>query len=104
MEKSKLIAKTLIDKYCDITGYKNRGAKPDTSTRHGRLGWIRDTKPWATLIECCFIDNKDDMKKFEVDMVAYAIYEGVCDIFNVPPVKESKEEIKRKIFELINKL
>ena len=29
-EKSRRIAKTIIDKYCSLTRFRNRGAKPDT--------------------------------------------------------------------------
>jgi len=43
-------------------GIKNRWAKVDTSTRHGKngLGFIRETKPLAFLIELGFIDNEID--------------------------------------------
>lgn len=43
------------------TGRPNRGAKPDTSARYGRLGEVRDTKAWAWLVECGFTDNPEDM-------------------------------------------
>ncbi len=43
------------------TGMTNRGSKPDTDARFGRLGIIRDTHPWAWIVECGFIDNQDDM-------------------------------------------
>lgn len=102
--KSQKIAQTAIDKYCALTGYFNRGAKPDTSARAGRLGWIRDTKPWACLIECCFIDNKEDMAKFNAEKMAYAMYEGICDVYNISPIAEDKEYIKKQIVELLDKL
>lgn len=38
-----------------------RGAKPDTATRFGRLGFCRDTSPEAYLIELGFITNMDDV-------------------------------------------
>jgi N-acetylmuramoyl-L-alanine amidase len=41
-------------------GTTNRGAKPDTISRFGRLGFIRDTKPLALLVELGFIDNAGD--------------------------------------------
>jgi len=115
-EKSKIIAKTYIDKYCSLTGYKNRGAKPDTSARAGRLAWIRDTEPWAVLIECGFIDNEEDMKKFDATQIAYANYEAICDIYGIDPLKPikpepveidasmiNKEEMKKQIIEFVNK-
>jgi len=103
--KSQKIAQTIVDKYCELTGYYNRGAKPDTSARAGRLGWIRDTVPWATLIECCFIDSESDMASFDVNLIAYAMYCGICDVYQVSPIiEEDKEAIKKQIFALIEKL
>lgn len=44
-----------------IKGLKNRGAKGDTTTRHGRLGIVRDTKAPALLHELFFIDSASDV-------------------------------------------
>ncbi|EHC6300175.1 N-acetylmuramoyl-L-alanine amidase [Listeria monocytogenes] len=44
-----------------IKGLKNRGAKPDSSTRHGRLAIVRDTKAQALLHELFFIDSASDV-------------------------------------------
>lgn len=54
-ELAKLQAKTLL--------LKNRGAKADITNRHGRLGIIRDTRPWAFLTELGFMSNTEDLKK-----------------------------------------
>ncbi|ECQ6721739.1 N-acetylmuramoyl-L-alanine amidase [Listeria welshimeri] len=45
-----------------VKGLKNRGAKADTSTRHGRLAIVRDTKATAVLHELFFIDSVTDVK------------------------------------------
>ncbi|EEO3824304.1 N-acetylmuramoyl-L-alanine amidase [Listeria monocytogenes] len=45
-----------------VKGLKNRGAKADTSTRHGRLAIVRDTKATAVLHELFFIDSVSDVK------------------------------------------
>ena len=39
----------------------SRGVLADTTTRHGRLGIIRDTKPWAFLVELGFMTNAADI-------------------------------------------
>lgn len=93
-KESEAIAKKIIDKYCLITGFKNRGAKSDISTRWGRLGWIRDTSCWSCLIECCFIDSKPDLDKLKKDYqkVAQGIYEGICSAYNIKSEQESKPE------------
>ncbi|MBC1824246.1 N-acetylmuramoyl-L-alanine amidase [Listeria seeligeri] len=51
-----------VAKAGSIKGLKNRGAKGDTTTRHGRLGIVRDTKAPAFLHELFFIDSASDVK------------------------------------------
>ena len=40
-------------------GLQSRGAKLDSDSQHGRLAWVRDTKPWAALVEVEFLTNAD---------------------------------------------
>ena len=95
--KGKGMAKKLIDKYCEITGFRNRGAKPDRKSRVKSLWWIKKTNPWALLLEMCFIDNSGDMKIFsDHQKIAQAIYEGICAIYKIP-VTSNRIEIKNKI-------
>jgi N-acetylmuramoyl-L-alanine amidase len=42
---------------CDVTGFRNRGAK-----ERKELYFLRNTNAPAILIELCFIDNAEDMK------------------------------------------
>lgn len=60
-ETSKKIAAELASSVALEMGIPNRGAKPDTQTAVGSLGWIRKTSMWASLIEVCFLTNPDDM-------------------------------------------
>jgi N-acetylmuramoyl-L-alanine amidase len=46
--------------FARLSSIKTRGVKPDTATRFGRLGFIRDTKPLALLLEMGFIGNPTD--------------------------------------------
>lgn len=87
-ERSRKIAQTIIDNYCRLTGFRNRGAKPDDRTRYRRLGWIRDTKPWSCIIECCFIDNPEDLKKLQADYqaIAQALYIAICAVYGIKPL------------------
>lgn len=52
---------TSVAKAGAVKGLKNRGAKADTSTRHGRLAIVRDTKAPALLHELFFIDSASDV-------------------------------------------
>lgn len=49
-------------------GFTNRGVKqrPD-------LYYLRNTKDRALLIECCFVDDRDDTKLYNADKMAKAI-------------------------------
>ena len=53
-------------------GFKNRGVKvrPD-------LYVLKNTKAQALLIECCFVDDKDDVARYNYKSMAQAIVKGV---------------------------
>lgn len=53
-------------------GYHNRGIKDGT-----RLYVIRNTSMKSMLVECCFIDNAEDMDKYNADKIADAIVSGL---------------------------
>lgn len=55
-------------------GYNNRGVKVTTS-----LGYLNRVKNQCILIECCFVDDKDDIKKYNYKTMAKAIVEGILD-------------------------
>lgn len=55
-------------------GITNRGYKINTS-----LYVLRKTKARALLIECCFVDDKDDAKRWNADKCAVAIVEGILN-------------------------
>jgi len=109
--KSKKYAKTIIDEYCREMTMTNRGAKPDTSVVHKRLGWIRDVKAWSFLIEVGFIDNTADMKIISNHgRVADAINQAICKMFGVEVDDTGKqvstiiEEIKKDLVDIDDKL
>lgn len=56
-EKSKAVAEKLLEAYCKETGLRNAGVHPDTSSRFGRLGIVRDTRGWSFLLELGSINN-----------------------------------------------
>lgn len=41
---------------------RGNGAYPDTKNRYGQLGIIRNTTPFAFLLECGFVTNPDDVR------------------------------------------
>ena len=53
-------------------GIRNRGVKVNPN-----LYVLRETNAPAMLIECCFVDDKDDVKRWDADKCAKAIAEGV---------------------------
>jgi len=64
------------------TGLPNRGVKPDTSNRHGTLGWIRETNTWAGLAECGFISAGGD--PLDPALYARGLYQGFLNLFGLP--------------------
>ena len=109
---SRNIGKKLIDTYCKESGIKNNGTKPDTLSNPGQLGWLRQTKCWAALIECGYLDNKKDVDKLnDSEKIGKAIVKGICAIYDIqyqekPPQEKPKgraeviEEIKKLLDQL----
>lgn len=53
-------------------GFKNRGVKYSTG-----LYVLRNTKSPAMLVECCFVDDKDDVQLYDFQKMAEAIVFGI---------------------------
>ena len=68
-------------------GIPDRGAKPDTQTAIGSLGWIRKTTMWATLEEVCFLTNAEDVAVLHGELgyekAAMGIVSGISRAFGV---------------------
>lgn len=75
-------AKKIADEIADTFGYALRS---DDTTPSGYAGVkidkslfvLRSTKAKAVLIECCFVDDKDDAKAWDADKCAKAIVKAV---------------------------
>ncbi|PNP87467.1 hypothetical protein BMT55_16215 [Listeria newyorkensis] len=99
---SKSLAQKINDRVDDY--FRDRDIKPDTSTRHGRLGILRETSAPAMLLETCFISNKADMTTYseKKTLIAQAIVHGALDFFNIavpqtaPAAKKGKQWLYAK--------
>lgn len=90
-ESSKQKSKRFLDKYCEIIGLENDGVVPDTSSRFGRLGIVRDTKGWAFLLEMGSINNDLDVVKTKG---AEALYQALLVLLEITPKEEKPTEEK----------
>lgn len=68
---TKLLASRISNEISKL-GFKNRGAKDGS-----HLYVVRNTLMDAILIECCFIDNSEDMKNYDYKTMAKAICSGI---------------------------
>lgn len=66
-------ATRIVDRISKL-GYRNRGVKIRTD-----LGVLRNTKAPALLVECCFVDDRDDVNKYNYKTMAKAIVEGILN-------------------------
>ena len=71
-------------------GFKNRGVKfrPD-------LYVLKHTNAPAMLVECCFVNDKDDVELYDHHSMAKAIVKGITGmtVVSVPEAEEPDEEI-----------
>ena len=68
------IARECAERVCNAIaglGFKNRGAKINS------FYVLRNTKAPAMLIECCFVDDKDDAELYDCQKMADAIVYGI---------------------------
>lgn len=63
-----------ICKEIEALGYKNRGVKQRTD-----LAFLKKTKAPALLVECCFVDDKDDIDLYNSKSIAKAIAQGILN-------------------------
>lgn len=86
------MAKEYADKVCreiSALGFRNRGVKYSTT-----LYVLKNTKAPSMLIECCFVDDKDDVKLYDYKKMASAVVRGIVGK-NPEPVKtEATSEVK----------
>lgn len=68
-------ARTYAQRICNeisALGFRNRGVKYSTS-----LYVLKKTKAPALLVECCFVDDKDDVQRYDYKTMAAAIVKGI---------------------------
>ncbi|WP_017415762.1 N-acetylmuramoyl-L-alanine amidase [Clostridium tunisiense] len=83
-ERAENFAKAILPEIVEL-GFRNRGVKhrPD-------LYVLKKTKMPAILVECAFCDSEIDMKNYNTEAMAEAIFRGICKFFNIS--MEYKEE------------
>ncbi len=69
---SKSYATKICSQIASDFGYRNRGVKYRQD-----LYVLNKTKAPAVLIECCFVDDKDDVDKWNTDKCAESIYKAL---------------------------
>lgn len=69
--KANSYAKQVCDAIAEL-GFKNRGVKINAG-----LYFLRKTKAPAMLIECCFVDDRDDVRLYNAKKMAEAIVYGI---------------------------
>lgn len=66
-------AKRVVEQISKL-GFTNRGVKTRTN-----LGVLKSTKAPSILIECCFVDDKDDILIYDPQKMALAITKGIIN-------------------------
>lgn len=81
--KGKTLAEAIQDNIVAL-GFYDRGIKTSlNSSGQDALGIIRQTKAPAVLVEPAFLNNPDDMARFNVDSVAKAVSDAVMQVFPI---------------------
>lgn len=92
-ETGKALIKTIVDKYCEVVGFPNRGIKSDDKAPDGSLLFTRKTKCYAGLLELCFINNPGEMTRLKnnYQLIAEGLRQGFDAAFGI---KEENMQIE----------
>lgn len=82
--KTKTLAETILRNFQQV-GYKNRGVKDNPV-----FYVLQNTKMPALLIQVCFLDNKEDMEKYDSTVISNAIVSAI-DGIQFEETQQSKE-------------
>lgn len=74
--QSKSIANKMAEVFKAKGANKTSWSRPDTDSNHGKLGWIRQPKMLAHLLECGFM--QDDLSTASDDFYASIIANAIC--------------------------
>lgn len=72
--KGKAYAEKVVNAIAEL-GFKNRGVKSSST-----LYVLKHTNSPAILIECCFVDDKDDANLYSAEAMANAIVKGITGV------------------------
>lgn len=84
--KAKPFAEKIVNAIAKL-GFKNRGVKINQ-----KLYFLRKTKAAALLIECCFVDDKDDVALYDFKSMASAIVYGITGQQYIEPSNNTSDD------------
>lgn len=83
-------AKTYAERFCTaaaVLGFRNRGVKYSSS-----LYVLKNTGSPAMLLECCFVDDRDDVELYDYKSMASAVVYGITGQRVQEPAETEKAE------------
>jgi len=98
-ERENELAVTFAEEVSKAGGFKNRGAKHDSQTWIGSLGWLRKIDCDSVLVEVCYLISEADMRIYNEDKVAQGFTNAVREVLKQQ--KELPEIVQQKLTLLV---
>lgn len=101
------IARILSQEISKSLNIPNRGAKPDTVSAVGQLGWIRKVNCWSVVIECLYMDNREDQIALRAGghkRAAQGIVSGIMKLYSLKKTVSGEldnEHLKKTLLQQI---
>ena len=101
--KNKELAESLSKQVAESLGIPNRGAKPDTQTWLGSLGWVRQLKCNSVVLECGYMTNTLDLNIIinNTDKIARGIYE-LLTYSNTDKLQKENTQLRQLVNQLMS--
>ena len=94
-EREQELAITFSEEVSKASGFKNRGAKHDSQTWVGSLGWLRKLNCDSVLVEVCYLTSDMDMQIYDEDKIVQGFVNAIHKA--LPQQKELPKVIRQKL-------
>ena len=91
------IAQCIDQEFIKLNNRRYVGSGLYAGNKKGDYYVLKKTKSVAALTEFCFIDNKEDMLKYDANKQANAIYLGICKYMGIKPSSDDDKKIKNVV-------
>ena len=95
------LARLFAEEVSRAQGIANRGARHDSETHVGSLGWLRKLGCKSVLVECFYLTNDNDYANYNPDKVAEGIVTAIEKHLQIYSLQQRVIKLLKQVVELL---